>query len=519
MRGHFLRAVNRPWTPAQLGSDLALWLDADDASTVTLNGSTVSQWSDRSGNGRNITQSAAANQPAYVTGQLNAKPIIRTDGISDFLVNASTVSRTVTFQSRTTLPDGALGSIPGKGWTCTGLFYDSIENVWWVSNDGRANLGSSFFPSIVKMDFNATTILDQIDIKAIYPDNTTIQGLVIDPQNNSIWFAALGQNKLRNITKAGVSLGELSFTSPNGLAYDTLDDTLIVHDGSAISVVNKTTGAIIRTYEASHSSADHLYFDPLTRYLYISYGNNGSAGNIEVYNHDSGMSIENIGPFAEVTATEGIWIIDNNIYFLSDAYFHPEGPVDLNQILNYTFEPLPAGLGSSVSSYISAFSVGKARTTDTTARGWYYAGAGPINSPGWGVYPLLGDQSIRVIVNGGSAVVNNTSVNGNATTNYAITSLLINRLEQFASFAVNGGTGIPFATTGSDTLPLVDNFTLGKGDASGRRSASDTAEIVITNSNISTADRQKLEGYLAHKWGLTAGLPNDHPYKTAAPTV
>jgi len=29
--------------------------------------------------------------------------------------------------------------------------------------------------------------------------------------------------------------------------------------------------------------------------------------------------------------------------------------------------------------------------------------------------------------------------------------------------------------------------------------------------------RQKLEGYLAHKWGLAANLPADHPYKTAVP--
>ena len=32
-------------------------------------------------------------------------------------------------------------------------------------------------------------------------------------------------------------------------------------------------------------------------------------------------------------------------------------------------------------------------------------------------------------------------------------------------------------------------------------------------------DRQKIEGYLAHKWGLAANLPSDHPYKSAAPTI
>jgi hypothetical protein len=42
-------------------------------------------------------------------------------------------------------------------------------------------------------------------------------------------------------------------------------------------------------------------------------------------------------------------------------------------------------------------------------------------------------------------------------------------------------------------------------------------EVVIVPS-LPTADtRQKIEGYLAHKWGLTASLPADHPYKSAAP--
>jgi hypothetical protein len=45
------------------------------------------------------------------------------------------------------------------------------------------------------------------------------------------------------------------------------------------------------------------------------------------------------------------------------------------------------------------------------------------------------------------------------------------------------------------------------------------AEIVLVESAASTDTRQRIEGYLAHKWGLTANLPNDHPYKTAAPTV
>jgi hypothetical protein len=41
-------------------------------------------------------------------------------------------------------------------------------------------------------------------------------------------------------------------------------------------------------------------------------------------------------------------------------------------------------------------------------------------------------------------------------------------------------------------------------------------EIIIINS-VQDIDRQKVEGYLAHKWGVESKLPSDHPYKTSAP--
>jgi len=41
-------------------------------------------------------------------------------------------------------------------------------------------------------------------------------------------------------------------------------------------------------------------------------------------------------------------------------------------------------------------------------------------------------------------------------------------------------------------------------------------EVVIVD-NFSLPDIQKLEGYLAHKWGLVANLPEGHPYKSATP--
>ena len=42
---------------------------------------------------------------------------------------------------------------------------------------------------------------------------------------------------------------------------------------------------------------------------------------------------------------------------------------------------------------------------------------------------------------------------------------------------------------------------------------------VVMLEDVSTNARQKVEGYLAWKWGLQANLPSDHPYKNGAPTV
>jgi hypothetical protein len=44
-------------------------------------------------------------------------------------------------------------------------------------------------------------------------------------------------------------------------------------------------------------------------------------------------------------------------------------------------------------------------------------------------------------------------------------------------------------------------------------------EIVFIQSAVSLSNRQKLEGYLAWKWGLQANLPAGHPYKNVPPLL
>lgn len=69
------------FNPAESGA--GLWLDAADASTITI-GTGISQWSDKSGKARNATQAAGGNQPTYNTPGLNGLNTVEFPGAQWF---------------------------------------------------------------------------------------------------------------------------------------------------------------------------------------------------------------------------------------------------------------------------------------------------------------------------------------------------------------------------------------------------------------------------------------------------
>ena len=45
------------------------------------------------------------------------------------------------------------------------------------------------------------------------------------------------------------------------------------------------------------------------------------------------------------------------------------------------------------------------------------------------------------------------------------------------------------------------------------------AEVLVFDKEVNLVNRQKIEGYLAHKWGLNGQLPNLHPYRVDPPSL
>jgi hypothetical protein len=66
MNPRLLRPTGGRFTPRSI-SGLVLWLDGANDSSITLNGSTVSEWRDLSGFGRHCANPTGGNQPTRVT--------------------------------------------------------------------------------------------------------------------------------------------------------------------------------------------------------------------------------------------------------------------------------------------------------------------------------------------------------------------------------------------------------------------------------------------------------------------
>jgi hypothetical protein len=127
------------------------------------------------------------------------------------------------------------------------------------------------------------------------------------------------------------------------------------------------------------------------------------------------------------------------------------------------------------------------------ATGW---NAQPLIAPGtWFIYANFGHWDVAT-----DGFYQTLRVNGGA---YSTTSAT-----KTPTAAI--GTGARHLTIGGRYTPVTDVWD------------GDIAEVIYCSGQdwaSSTSDRDKIEGYLAHKWGLTGALPSDHPYKSAAPSA
>lgn len=107
------------------------------------------------------------------------------------------------------------------------------------------------------------------------------------------------------------------------------------------------------------------------------------------------------------------------------------------------------------------------------------------------------------------------------TTSFSIISLNATATNTGPFGVWQNGTSLTSAWGGaSSNDPSALQYSVGGSAATGAGSISyDYGEAVIFQSNVSTFDRQRMEGYLAWKWTLRNLLPANHPYKNVPPLI
>ena len=119
------------------------------------------------------------------------------------------------------------------------------------------------------------------------------------------------------------------------------------------------------------------------------------------------------------------------------------------------------------------------------------------------------DTDYDISIDGASSNSGRASVNGSLTLTSG-TNINLGRTD-----VQNKGANVWYVDfTNAATIDFVARLIAPGLDA---QLIGDIGELILLTTVPSEADRQKLEGYLAWKWGLEANLPSGHPYELAAP--
>ncbi len=229
----------------------ALWLDAADPSTLTFNGSNVSAWRDKSGNGNHASQGTAIRQPIYRAAGINGLPALegRHDG---------------TNASQLIIEDTRTNSIRNSTNIGVNVGTNTLPTNWDKYQGGSVN--------ITVIGYGIEDGNDYIDIKfsgtasastgsAVYTESTT----GITAATAQVWAQSCmmkivggsktGINNLRWNIEERTSAGVIVTTQYNNIdALSTLDSTQRYFSGVSTLNGGGTTARIRGALEIVFSS-------------------------------------------------------------------------------------------------------------------------------------------------------------------------------------------------------------------------------------------------------------------------
>jgi hypothetical protein len=447
-------------------SNLKLWLDAADTSTITHSSNAVSEWNDKSGNEFNLSQSTSGSQPTY--DATNRKVIFSSDSLSG---TAPTLSQPLTFFTVLEYSgSNTNGQYVHDSSTGRYVFGEWSSDGWGLIRGDSSLYSTTLNPttkSVFSYQFNGSSsavfINGNQELSGTHPTDNLGGNYVLGahhggsqaPFQGSIYEHLI----ISNITSQDRQNIEAYLAQKWGI---TLTNSVNSIHAAKDSSGNNHHGVLKKKFNPTNlSSAPTLWLDAseLT-----------SAG--ATWTDKSGND-------NHATKTGSPAIISNFqngnsvVHYNGDAQYH-----DFNFI------------------------------TDIRTVFWVVSQDASANGSGYRF--LLCDSTKHPHWHNS----NNGKFWGNAH------SIIKNGLTRMNGVSLTEDTNYP------NNLSIISHRTTADADAdrfgfdrgfSGRQWIGKLGELIIYNTALSDSEIIQMEGYLAHKWGLSGDLVSSHPYKSASP--
>jgi hypothetical protein len=445
------------WNPLSLGSKLALYLNADEITGI--NGDTVNTWYDLSPNGFHAIKDVLESAPILSTAGPNSRKMVQFD--TDFLKSAiaagrfsSGIQTTVLFRKTGAQYANDQAVVSRATGAGTQSPLDRRDNVIRVGGAGTVQY----------------TVPDDVGLLT----NWTILSTLATPTEMGEWKD--GTNRYSNLAPAyttfvdgatNIAIGQRAATSAVGFRGDV----------AAIVVTDPLTDDERQLLEGYLAN-----FAGLTANLPVNHPYNTGLP-ISAWND---ASINNRTAVQSVLASRPLL---KNIGLNGNPVVHFDAIDDF-----MTFS-----LASTVSHPFAVYAVWKDDNSGTS----YLLQRNSLN-----YIRRLIDGRVQI----GTLI---SAVGAMPISTWGITGVVWNGVTD----SIIGVNGVEVTGNGGTTA-WANTTTYMGSDASGIASLlqGDIAEILFISGLPSLSTRQKIEGYLAWKWGLSSNLPGSHPFRGYPPS-
>jgi hypothetical protein len=479
-----------------------LWLDGADASTVTGT-TTVTQWRDKSGNARHLGVGSGTTSYSSNAIQLASSYMFVTSPVDLSKVTVFIVVKTSGGDNRTVF----------SGRPNTAADYDSLDGFGFYMDNQTAIRFHGQSANLSTFSVNTSTP----QLFSFQSSGTSISG----------WLNGTSQSggtlsSSRTSTAQGFAIGAAWGGSSYGniVANASIYEILVYNSALTTSERQQVEGYLAHKWELSlsipsthpfYSIRPHLRtFQPIDVpgcQLWLDAADAStvvqSSGSISQWNDKSAnaltaTAVNNPTLVANVqNGLPGISLNGSNQYF------------NLGNNLNMGANQLYIFVVSKFNSTADGAIIGKS----------LYGG-------GVGRYSLLRLDSVLIPLAQGSGNGNDSGVNFDTNTSVRLLSMIWDRN---TIVLYQNGTSV-FSVDLSDSSNATNNNSLligayqnGSGGVppQGFYMNGYIYEILLyltpTSSPITTTQRQQIEGYIAHKWGLSLSIPSTHPFKSFPP--